>query len=68
MSYEEGNLEADFAADCEYSHCDWDDPGSDFLYGVLSERRFSKNEGRLYSFLREYKGYINLIIFLISDD
>ncbi len=41
MSDEEGNLEADIAADSEYSHSGGNDPRSDFLYGVLSERRFS---------------------------
>ncbi len=42
MSYEEGNLEADIAADSEYYHCDWDDPGSDFLYGVLMKESGSR--------------------------
>ncbi len=48
MSYEEGNLEADFAADSEYSHCDWDDPRSDFLYGVLVRVKVIR-ENHLYS-------------------
>ncbi len=39
MSYEEGNLETDIAVDCEYSHCNRDDPRSDFLHGVLVESK-----------------------------
>ncbi len=38
-NYEEGNLEIDFAVDCEYSHGNWNDPGGDFLYGVLVKRK-----------------------------
>ncbi len=38
MSYEEGNLEIDIAVDSKYIDGDWNDPRSDFLYGVLTKK------------------------------
>ncbi len=35
MSDEKGNVEIDIAVDSKYIDGDWNDPGSDFVYGVL---------------------------------
>ncbi len=53
MSDEEGNMEADIAVDSEYSHCSRNDPGSDFLHGVLSEKAILY-EDRLYLFIKNH--------------
>ncbi len=48
LSDEKGNVEADIAADCEYSHGGGNDPRSDFLYGLLVRVKVIR-ENHLYS-------------------